>query len=212
MPALSPRDRRALLLGGLVLVPALFWSAAGAPYVRATRAAVDRLAAERDLLERERDLIATARAWEIALEGGSQRLLDVAPRLFGGTAAAAGAALAEHLQRSARAARARLSRLQPVEAGSVGAGLVPVPLRVSGESDLEGVISLLYLLEAGEKLVRVDALRIQRARTTGNPSSKESVEVLSFELIATGFTLDARADTEDAARPPPVASPTREGP
>ena len=58
---------------------------------------------------------------------------------------------------------------------------------VHGESDLEGFLTLLYLLEGGEKLVQVSDISIRTTRS--NPASPPPMEVISFEMRVTGFQL-----------------------
>ena len=92
LPKLSSRDRRALLLGTVVLASGVGWTAAVKPYLRAVRGVSSTLASERELLDRELRLLATADQYPAAVEHAGDRLLEVATRLFGGeqTAAATG--------------------------------------------------------------------------------------------------------------------------
>jgi len=188
IPKLSSRDRRALTIGAVVLVPALAWTLVVAPYLRSVEAASERLAAEREVLRREFELLAAADEYPAVLHEGAERLLRVAERLFGGeNPAMAGAALAQYLQANGRESRVLLTRLEPVPAQEAGVGLITLPLRVQGESDLQGLLTLLHSLESGEKLVRVDNLRIQGLRTA--LASGNGAEVLTFEFTAAGFML-----------------------
>src|SRR5690606_21878341 len=79
---LSARDRRALELGAAVVMPVLVWMFAGVPDVRALGEARARLEAERDLLARELELVASAPAHLADAERATQGLLNAAPRLF----------------------------------------------------------------------------------------------------------------------------------
>jgi len=189
MPTLSARDRRALLLGGLILGPALLWALVAAPYLRAVSYASERLIAERELLRREVELLATADEDPAALEVGAERLLEVAKRLVGGeNPAVANAAHAQYLQTVARDSRVLITRMEPLAAEEAGIGLVALPLRVQGETDLEGLMTLLHSLEAGSKLVSVENLRIQGLRTAAAAGSADA-EVLTFEFTTSGFML-----------------------
>lgn len=189
LPTLSNRDRRALLLGGLVLGPALLWVLVAAPYLRAVTYASEKLIAERELLRREVELLATADEYPAALEAGAERLLEVATRLVGGeNPAVASAAHAQYLQTVARDSRVLITRMEPITAEEAGTGVVALPLRVQGETDLEGLMMLLHSLEAGSKLVSVENLRIQGLRTAAAAGSADA-EVLTFEFTSSGFML-----------------------
>lgn len=206
-PALAPRDRRALRWGAWLLAPAFLWTAAVVPYLRTVRDAGSRLAAERELLARELELLRGAGDHAAALESGGAHLLEVAPRLFGGdNASAAAAALAQYLQEGGAVSRVRLARLEPGTATEVGVGLIAVPLRVQGETDLEGLLGLLYLIEEGSKLVRVDDVRVQVARAVG-PTAAAMPEVLSFQFTATGFRLAEPPAPVEPATPAADAAP-----
>ncbi len=195
IPTLSARDRRALLLAASVLVPALFWALVAAPYLSAVERASDSMAAERELLRREVALLASAEQFPAALEEGAAQLLEVASRLFGGeNPSVTSAALAQYLQTAARSARVLFTRLEPAPAEEAGTGVIALPLRVQGETDLEGLLTLLHSLETGEKLVRVENLRIQGLRTTTARAVDDS-EVLSFEFTAAGFMLAEAANS-----------------
>lgn len=186
---MSGRDRRALLLGSLLLIPGFFWILIARPYMRALDNVSVRLAAEQDLLARERSVLAAADRYPTEIERGAERLLEAASRLFGGASSGvASAHLARYLQELAQGGPALLTRLEPVAEEPAGTGLLALPLHVLGESDLEGLLTLLHSLESGPKLVRVDDLKIRGVRNATRTGAEEA-EVLSFEFKATGFML-----------------------
>lgn len=201
MPALSARDRRALLLGSLLLIPGLFWILAARPYMRSLDDVSERLTAERDLLARESGVLAVADRYPGEIEGGAERLLEAASRLFGGASSGvASAHLARYLQEMAQGGPALLTRLEPVAEEPAGKGLLALPLHVRGETDLEGLLTLLHSLESGPKLVRVDDLKIRGVRNAQSPGSDEA-EVLSFEFKATGYMLTEPEDDRPGSEP-----------
>src|SRR5262245_48954685 len=55
---LSPRDRRALLVGCALAVAAILYAGVAKPYLRSVAAAKSTVTAHRELLERERSLLA----------------------------------------------------------------------------------------------------------------------------------------------------------
>jgi hypothetical protein len=184
----SARDRRALILGAVAAVALLGFNFAVRPGVAKIRQLSDTLDEERALLVRELELLAATPAYADGVEAGGERLLAAAPRLFGGdTDGLASAYLAEYVQEAAGSRRTLITRLDPGGSEPVGAGLESVSAVVHGESDLEGLLTLLYVLEGGEKLVQVSDLRIQTARA--NPTLPPPMEVISFEMRVTGFQL-----------------------
>lgn len=201
IPVLSPRDRRAVLLGALFLLPAAGWFWIARPFVRSLDQASARLSTERELLSREEALIAQAVTFPAAWEQGSERLVEVAPRLFvGDNPAVASAELAHYLQAGAQSSRVLLTQIEPGTPEEAGTGLIAVPLHVEGETDLEGLLSMLHGLEAGVRLVRVEDLTVQGLRTTAAISPEEP-QVLSFSFRATGFALSG---VEEAVSEPNV--------
>ena len=165
---LSARDRRALAVGCAVVALALLWTYVLTPYMRALADTRARLDAARELLARELELAALAPALAVAAERAAGRLWDVAPRLFAGDGnGLAGAALAEHVRAHARDARVHLTSVAPVADAGESASTMSSPmrpreitLRVAGESDLEGLLTLIARLESGDKLARVRGLTV----------------------------------------------------
>jgi hypothetical protein len=203
-PALTPRDRRAVGWGAAVLVPALAWTLGVSPYLRALDEARTRLAQDRATLRREMELLAETADHRRAFADGAGKLLAAAPRLMGGDDdGAASAAVAGYLRRVARMGGAHVTRVEPGPTRDAGGGVTALPVGVSGESDLEGLLTFLQMLEAGPKLVDVAGLRIEASGApaaapatyggqafytpAGTPAAQP--EVITFRFTATGFTL-----------------------
>jgi hypothetical protein len=196
---LSSRDRRALAVGCAVVAFALLWTYVVTPYMRALAHTRARLDATRVLLARELELVRLAPVIAAAAERAAGRLWDVAPRLFAGEKdGLAHAALADYVRAHAREARAHIASVTPV----AGAGedvsaaesspmrLREIALRVAGESDLEGLLTLITRLEGGAKLARVRGLTVDaKAQQPGGAL------VLSFH-----FDVVALALPDSAAR------------
>ena len=213
-PRLTPRDRRAVLIGAAVLVPGLLWSLVASPYLSAVADANERLAAERGLLRRELELLASASEYPKAFDAGAERLLKAAPRLMGGEDdGSASAAMAGYVRRLARMGGANLTRVEPAAAFDAGGGVRALPVAVTGETDLEGLLTFLQLIESGPKLVHVQELRLEAA---GGPAPMAAYaaptpfytpgnaqpEVITFRFTATAFTL---ASSKGAAAADPAA-------
>ena len=153
---------------------------------------------------------------------GADRLLAEVPRLIGGgDDGAASAALAGYVRGVAQAARVQLSRVEPASSGDAGGGVTSLPLEVSGEGDIEGVMTLLHLLETGPKLVHVTGMTLETGEPPASaagasppdPSQSSFLsgvmplaavpETIGFRLRITGFTLaegtELPADEDPAA-------------
>jgi type II secretory pathway component PulM len=185
---LSVRDRRALTLGAAAAAVLLAFNFVAKPSVTAYRELRSAVQEERALLTREMELLESVPALAEGMDAGGDRLLSAVTRMFAGnTDGLASAYLAEYIQDSARASRTLISRLDPAGAEPVGPGLEALSAVVQGESDLEGLLTLLYRLEGGEKLVQISELNIRASRT--NRVAPADMEVISFEMKVTGFQL-----------------------
>jgi hypothetical protein len=162
--ALSARDRRALLLGALVLGPALAWLGVVRPYRSTLQSLQDRLASQSALLEREKAVLAEAATFPPRLEAARTALSHWDARFV----RSANPALAEAettavLEEVARDNRVLLQEVRtlPLPPGtSAPEGLHPIRLSVRGESDFEGVLRFLHGLEQHPLLLRVAGLSV----------------------------------------------------
>lgn len=209
--ALTPRDRRAVAWGGAILVPALAWTLGVAPYLRALDEAARRLEQDRATLRKEMEVLAGTADYRRAFDEGARKLLAAAPRLMGGDDdGAASAAVAGYLRGVARMGGAHVTRVEPGPSRDAGGGITALPVGVSGESDLEGLLTFLQMLEAGPKLVDVAELRIEtsaapagtayggQAFYTPAGTAAAQPEVITFRFTATGFTLAQPATRAEA--------------
>ena len=172
LPALAPRDKRALRIGGWIVLPAIFATLVVRPLGRAwldRRAALEQ---DRSLLARELRLVADAPR-DLELLHAERRALDAsASRLFGGAeAVSASAELARYVAREASASKLDLEQaetetaLDAVEApngAATPASAADQPLRVSirARGDIEAIVAFLRALEDGDRLVRVERIAI----------------------------------------------------
>ncbi len=204
---LSDRDRRALRWGVLVLAPVLAWGLVVSPWLDAVQARGDRLETRRSLHRAGLDLLASGEAFPEAVRTGARRLAGAAPRLLdsrGEGVAAAG--LTQYVEDRARAARVHLTGTEPRPPRPVHTDLTAIPLEVTGESDLRGILSFLEALEGEHgQLLRVEGLRI-RAAGAGRDGGAEA---LAFRVLVTGHMLspgvDGSPDTTAAAAEAPGA-------
>jgi hypothetical protein len=195
--SLSPRDRRSLVWGASVIVPALLINAVVRPAWSHFQELSVRLERERDLLQREETLLASERQYPVEFRAGEQRLLKEAPRLFPGPdLVAAAAELGTYVNGQAYSHRVMIQRSQPMPSGEDGSGISRIRLEVQGVSDLQGIVSLLRGLETGKKLISVERLAIA---TTGSPAPGERQESLAFGATVVGYAL---ADSTPPPRDP----------
>jgi len=199
MSTLSSRDRRALTLGAAALTVLLTLNLVLRPLLARMDELSSAIAEEQSLLSRELELLGAMPSLEEGLELGGKRLHAARPKLFdGSTEGLASAYLAEYVQEAAESRSTLISRLDPGGVESLGGGFETVSAIVHGESDLEGFLTLLYLLEGGEKLVQVSDLSIRTTRS--NPASPPPMEVISFEMRVTGVQLDLVHADEEPSR------------
>ena len=196
---MSARERRTVLLGALVLLPALLYIWAVRPYRTALSEARDQLAGERATLARERAAIATARQ-----NPGLQHVADSAmramrPRLFEGKDdVMASAELASYLGEVAESSRVWLQDAGTRPAIAAAEGVRTLRVEIRAESDLLGTLMFLQALEHGDKLVRVDRIDISRSARGGDDKDGET---LSITATIAGFAINEAMTTSPTARP-----------
>ena len=173
LPTLAPRDRRAVLAGTWVLVPVLIATLVVRPWAVALYDARASATRERELLVRERALLADASGDSARLRLASQTLADAAPRLFAGAeAVTASAELARYAttqavasglvvrQAESQTTLAEDARMDPAARADSSADVLRVAIRASG--DIGAVVRFLRLMEDGPRLVRVERIGISR--------------------------------------------------
>jgi type II secretory pathway component PulM len=181
---LAPRDRRAVTLGAIVLLPTVAWSVAIKPYRHARAELAVRVAEQRQLLARERALLreGPGLARELrdatdALEAARIRLLPERDAL------AATGALVGIVGDAARRRGVLIESIESRGAERADGGLVNVRIEVRGRGDLEGLLRWLQTLETDPLLLRVDGLSVSRAG--GNEGTLDSLDTETLALSAT---------------------------
>ncbi|MEX1183302.1 MAG: hypothetical protein WEF86_08690 [Gemmatimonadota bacterium] len=183
---LTARDRRAVLLGLCVLLPALLYVGAIRPYRGMLQELRDRTSVEGALLQREQALLADA-----GVIGGSAGMLhvradDASRRLVHAAnvplAEAELTALLETLASLSRVLLQEMRGVQPPRAGTDGTSAVLQPLRLAlrGESDLEGVLTFVQRIESGPLLLRIVELSME-------PAGEDRAGVVQFGLVVEAF-------------------------
>jgi hypothetical protein len=184
LSALSPRDRRALVIGiasigGLVVVGRVV------PAWRVWETATVSSASEAARsAARDQVLARNARAIHDSLAARKGRLTALAPSwLEGDSPAAAGAGLAALVTRAATDAAMTLGTVD-IRTDSVGhEAFVPVHVRLSLNGDIQGLATMLAALDRGPVAMRVASLAVQG----GDPAAPaQRPEILHADL-----TIDA---------------------
>jgi hypothetical protein len=195
---LAPRDRKAILLGLAVILPAALWLVVVRPYWDALGEVRDRVSAERELLARELALLESAPLLPEAIrdaeaEAGrfEDRMLQTASGVL------AEGELTRFLESAAFQSRVLLEQIR---SGELARGEEPPPglsvvrLHLSGESDLEGVMGFLAAVEGSHLLLRVRGLALEpetaRSATNGRedaPRQAVPTGVVKFQVIVDGF-------------------------
>ena len=188
MAVLSARDRRAIVVGALVLAPAFGVAYGVRPFARALAGRRLAAAQQRDLLERERALLEFAPKLPALMAAGRATLEAELPRAIRGAAVAtATVRLADHVRSVARAHEVLVVEAVEFGADSLAGGIEVLRLNLKAESDLGGILRFLRALEAGAPTVRISSVSIERARQapTGAPraGAADAREVLSLTAI-----------------------------
>jgi type II secretory pathway component PulM len=190
---LGLRDRRALTLGALVLLPALGFSLVVQPYRRARAELRDRVAEQRGLLARELALVAAAGRLPGELDDAALALASRRHRLLPGRdPLSATAALVDVAGDAARRHSVLLEAIESRAPEAAGGGLVAVRIEVRGRGDLEGMLGWLRALETGTRLLQIDGLTVARADAGAEPDARDT-ETLLLAAAIRGYVLTGGA-------------------
>jgi hypothetical protein len=196
---LAPRDRRAILLGLVVMLPAVIYFLGLKPYRAALEGIKDRVAAEREALERELDFLNSADSLSRELERAAARAGEHEGSLVQAVSGVlAEAELTDFLESAAFSSRVLLEEIRGGELGreeEPPAGLAVIRLHLRGESDLEGVLNFLDAIEKSRLLLRIRGLALEPEVSRSAPEDGQANQdrepiptgVVDFQLIVDGF-------------------------
>ena len=195
---MTPRDQRAVLWGGTVVVGAVLvlrvlpWSARGAV------AATSQLRARALLLGRARTDLAEATLLRDSAATLSQALVRLAPKLLsGGSTAEATADLSGRLNLAASRSAAKLERVDQVPDSAMAGRLRQVRLRATLESDIRGCVGVLRALGRDEAALMVSEVRIAAV----DPNSpNQAPERLRVEVTIGGWFIVRPPDAQRGAK------------
>jgi len=182
---LKERERKVVLWGALLVVPALLYLYGVKPFRASLADKRDQLAFEQTALVREQSAIAAAKR-NPALQGVADSLMrQTVSRLFSGaddvmTSAELGSYLGE------------VASQNHVLLTTATTGVVTKPKSnvrtlsedIRGESDLQGLLEFLQALERGPKLVRVSRLDISRPTRDA-----DDIETILFSATVSAYAL-----------------------
>src|SRR6476619_325279 len=144
---MSTRDRRAVLLGAVFLLPWLVFIWGVRPYRNALSDARDQLVTERATLARERAAIATAQKNPQLQHVADSAMRSMRPRLFEGRDdVMASAELASYLGEVANRTRVYLQDASTRPATTAAEGVRTLHVDIRAESDLLGTLRFLQAL------------------------------------------------------------------
>lgn len=190
---LSPRDRKAVILGALVTLPALLWGFGIRPYRAALADVQTRVEQERSLLERELALLAQAPRMPAEIQRARRAAALAEQRLFSSSdVIEATSALSSHVGRALRAANVVVQQVESRDAGEARHGLREIAIDIRAEGSLDGVLRALRAMESGTRLLRVSRIGIERSLATPAPGAAESLvlsaTVRGYALVDGGGT------------------------
>lgn len=197
LPTLAARDRRALRIGGWIMLPLLLATLVIRPGLGALverRAAVER---DRALLARELRLVAESPRDRQLLRSAERALGAAAPRLFAGAEpVSASAELARYVGRQAKSSGLTIEQTETetVLGGATPGGFAdganeaatdsgvrqqPLSVSIRARGDVVAITAFLSGLEHGTKLVRVEQLAITAGDSTSDDGSLSLTATLS---------------------------------
>lgn len=207
--AMGSRDKRAVLLGLAILVPALAFIWGVKPLRLALAETNDRIATERAALAREQAAVAEVTRDPARKAFADSALIAAKSRVFtGANDVAAGASLVSYLGDVAKRTHVWLASattrpnaptglagaVGTVSAAGAAAVRVATPLpegvralrvELRAETDFEGILDFLDALERGERLVTIERLDIAKTLRAGD----EDRETLSVTATVVGYSL-----------------------
>lgn len=193
---LSTRDRKALLWGGCLLCAVTAVRVAAVPTLSTAQDARMALQGEQALLDRELSLLREASLYPHQFEELAARLLEWTPALLPeGTPARIHAHLSEQAKHAAAGGPVMISGIESMPPVANEHGFIEHSVRMEGEGDLEGILTMLGTLEAGPLLLRVENLSLASRRSSSDFSVDVAgqPETLGFRFEAVGFELTAKS-------------------
>jgi len=158
---MTARDRRALVLGGVVLGTAVLSLRVLPLLLRHASGAYAQLRERAALLARTREEMASLPSLRDSAATLSQGLVALAPQLLSGsTPAEAGSDLSGRMNLAAARAPARVERLDLMPDSTGSGRLGRVRVRAALETDVRGLVALIRAIDAGDEVLKLDELHV----------------------------------------------------
>lgn len=182
---LKERERKVLLWGALITIPALMYTFAFKPLRASYVDKREQLEFERDALARERAAIAAAKRSPELQHVADSLMQTTGQRLFSSSDdVMASAELGTYIRELAEKNHLLLTSATTGAVPKTKAVVRSLSDDIRGESDLQGVLEFLHALEQGPKLVRVSRIDISRPTRDA-----DDIETVLFAATVTGYAL-----------------------
>jgi hypothetical protein len=188
------------MIGLIAIAPFAAYRVAVEPWLAFRGGLRDALMAERDLFAREQGAVRDAATIPAEVSGLEDALNRVEPWLLdGATAVAVTGRLTRRVTEVGQSVGILVQEVRTRDGAARGAGLGEASVTVRAIGDLEGIARLLFAMENGETLIRVEALSL---RTAGmNDGDLERGQLMAAELVVSGYwRLPADTESLSAAR------------
>lgn len=187
---MTQRDRRALLIGGIVSAAAILGLRVLPWGVRQASGAHALLRERATLLGRTREELLSLPSLRDSASVLTRALVAVAPQvLSGSTPAEAGVDLSGRMSLAASRAPAKVNRLDPLPDSSGEGRLGRARIHASLETDVRGLVAFMRAIEAGGEVLTLDEMRIE-APDPG--AAGRGPELLKVEVTVSGWYIKAR--------------------
>ena len=175
---MTARDRRALILGGVVIAAAVL-SLRAVPWgVRRAAGSYVELRERAGLLARTREEMAALPMLRDSAATLSQALVALAPQLLSG-----------RMNLAAARAPARVERLDPMPDSTSNGRLGRVRVRAALETDVRGLVALIRAIDAGDEVLRLEELHVEAP----DPAAvNRGPEILKVEVTVSGWYVKPR--------------------
>lgn len=187
---MTPRDRRAVLLG-VIAIGAAVTGLRVVPWgLRRASAAYADLRERSALLARTRDDMASLPELRDSAATLSRELVALAPDLLSGSSPAeAGADLSGRMNLAASRAQARVERIDPLPDSAGSGRLGRVRVHAALESDVRGLVAFLKAIDGADEVVKLDELHVEAPQAL---TSERGPEILKIEVTVSGWYIRPR--------------------
>lgn len=187
---MTPRDRRALIIGVGVVLAAVVLLRVLPATLRSVNEARAMLRERAALLARTRDEMASLPKLRDSAAVLSQALVALAPQLLSGSVDAEAAAdISGRVNIIASRAPAKVERLDPIRDSITTGRLGRVRLHAALETDVRGLVAVLKAIDTGDEVLLLEELHVEAPQPAG---AERGPEILRIEVIVSGWYIRPR--------------------